>query len=598
MALGVLSLATKRIPLVGTLKSYRREYLRRDIVAALTVAVVAIPQSMAYALIAGLDPVYGLYTAIVSTILGAIFGSSEHLVAGPTNAISLLIASGMAKYMGLSNAYELLFLMTFTVGALQILFGLARMGKAVNYVSHAVIVGFTAGAGILIALGQLNQLLGISIVDAARMPTVRKVLYVATQLQAVNPWALAMGALTMAIILVCRKVDRRLPGSLLGIAIPAALIVAFSLQTRGVKLTGAIPTALPPFAMIGFSLEGFRQVFPGALAIAIIGLVEAISIAKSIAATSRQKIDADQEFLGQGIANLGGSFFQCFAGSGSFTRSAINYQSGAATRVSGILSGLFVALVLVFLAPVARYIPTPSLAGVIMLIGYGMVNLKEMRKIARAERSDAIAMWGTMGATVLMPDLDWAIYMGIAISIALYLQKTNKVPMKILVPSEDRYGKFLEREIGTLRGAVPVLILQLEGNLYFGSASDLEGKLDSLADMAGVFILRLKQVISIDVTSIEIVRNFIHRVRQAGSHVLVCGLHGGLDSMIARSDMLGEVLECDRFFSEDEVFASSTKALARARQLAADMGLAGAGDQAGSGDKAGRMSAPGDSGGR
>lgn len=592
MSHGVFSLVSKRIPLVATMKSYRREYLRRDIVAALTVAIVAIPQSMAYAIIAGVDPVYGLYTAIVSTILGAVFGSSEHLIAGPTNAISLLIASGMAKYMGLTNAYELLFLMTFTVGALQILFGLARLGKAVNYVSHAVIVGFTAGAGVLIALGQLNQLLGISIVDAARMPTMRKVLHVATHLQAVNPWAVAMGVLTMAIILICRKLDRRLPGSLLGIAIPAALIAAFSLQARGVKLTGTIPTALPPFAMIGFSVEGFRQIFPGALAIAIIGLVEAISIAKSIAATSRQKIDADQEFLGQGIANLGGSFFHCFAGSGSFTRSAINYQSGAATRVSGILSGVFVALVLVFLAPVARYIPMPSLSGVIMLIGYGMVNRKEMRKISRAEKSDAIAMWGTMGATVLMPDLDWAIYMGIAISIALYLHKTNKVPMKILMPAEDRFGKFLEREIGTVREPASVLVLQLEGNLYFGSASDLESKLDSLSGMADVFILRLKQVISIDVTSMEIVRNFIHQVRLAGSQVVVCGLHGGLDSMIARSDMLGEVPEEDRFFSEDEVFASSTKALARARHLAAGMGRAETGDQAG------RMAAPGASAGQ
>ena len=555
------------IPLVGTLRNYKKTYLRQDFVAALTVAIVAIPQSMAYAIIAGVNPVYGLYTAIVSTILSSIFGSSSHLIAGPTNAISLLIASGMAQYMNLNNAYELLFLLTFMVGAMQIIFGVIKLGKAINYVSHAVIVGFTAGAGILIALGQLNQLLGISIANSAQLPTLEKLYFVLTHLSSTNPWSLAMGLLTMCLILGCKAINKKLPGSLIGIVIPIGFIISMSLELRGVKLTGNIPTALPPFVMVQFGLEEARQIFSGALAIAIIGLVEAISIAKSIAVSSRQKIDANQEFIGQGIANMIGSFFQCFAGSGSFTRSAINYQSGAVTRVSGILSGVAVAVVLLCLASFAKYIPMPSLAGVIMVIGYGMVNQKEMRKITRSEKSDAVAMWGTMFGTVLMPDLDWAIYMGIAISIGLYLKKTNQVPVKILLPPKGKGGNFVEKEISSLHEPVPVLILQLEGNLYFGSASDLESKLELVSDQAKVYILRLKQVISIDVTSMEIVKQFIHRARQFGAQVLVCGVHDGMNEMLSKSDMLAEVSPENVFIAEHEVFASSTKALVRAHEL-------------------------------
>src|SRR5665647_100154 len=201
----------KYIPLVDTIKSYKKEYIKKYLMASLTVAIVAIPQSMAYAIIAGVNPVYGLYTAILSTILSSVFGSSNHLIAGPTNAISLLVASSMAGFMDRDNVYEMLFLMTFMVGAMQLLFGIIKLGKALNYVSHAVIVGFTAGAGVLIALGQLNQFLGISITNSAQMPTLEKVSYVVTHAGSTNKFALGLGLITVAIILLCKKLNKNLP---------------------------------------------------------------------------------------------------------------------------------------------------------------------------------------------------------------------------------------------------------------------------------------------------------------------------------------------------------------------------------------------------
>lgn len=557
----------KYIPVLETVKSYKKEYIKKDTVSALTVAVLAIPQSMAYAIIAGVNPVYGLYTAIVSSIFGSAFGSSSHLITGPTNAISLLIASNMKNFMGRENAYEMLFMMTFMVGILQILFGAIKLGKVINYVSHAVIVGFTAGAGVLIGLGQLNQILGISIKNSAQMTTMEKLYYILGNLGSINMFSLGLGVLTILVVIACKKWNKNLPGALIGIILSIIIVVLFDLDKAGVKLTGDIPSSLPPFKLFSLDIDFARELLSGALAIAIIGLVEAISIAKSISSTSREKINPNQEFIGQGIANVAGSFFQCFASSGSFTRSAVNYYSGAVTRFSGILSGAIIAVTLLFFAPYAKYIPLPSLAGVIMTIAYSMVNKKEMRKVYKVGKSDSTVMWLTFGATVLMPDLDWAIYMGIIISIALYLRDTNKVPVKILVPSTEAGGYFKEREIDTVKTKEDILIVQIEGNLYFGSAYDLEHKLDTLVDKARVFILRMKSVTMIDITSLDTLKIFIRRIKENGGIVLVCGVSTGLNSMLLNSELTSEIGGENIFMFENEVFASSRKAIERAQVI-------------------------------
>lgn len=568
--IGLSSLTlSKYIPIVETIREYKKEYVSKDLIAALTVAVVAIPQCMAYALIAGVNPVYGLYTGIVSTILGSIFGSSNQLVTGPTNAICLLVAGSMRNYMGLENAYQLLFLMTFLVGFFQIIFGVIRLGKVINFVSHTVIVGFTAGAGVLIALGQLNTILSISIKNSANMSTMEKLYYVITHLSQTNLYALGLGLMTIAIILICKRINKNLPGALIGITVPIIFIIFFALEKKGVKLTGAIPSSLPPFKMVQFSLGSMQNMFSGAFAIAVIGLVEAISIAKSIASTSRQKIDANQEFIGQGIANIGGSFFQCFPASGSFTRSAINYHNGAISRFSGILSGVAVALVLVFFAPYAKYIPSPCLAGVLILTGYNLIDQKEIRKVVKVGKlkSDSIAMWVTCIATILLPNLDYAIYTGIALSIALYLKDTNKVPVKILIPTQGKESQIIEQEITTVKEKVDILIIQLEGNLYFGSASDLEEKLDGLVDKSKVFILRMKYVSAIDLTSLNALKVFVRMVREAGGILIISGVKSDLSSMLENSNLVSDIDVENIFMSENEIFASSNNALARARAV-------------------------------
>ncbi len=343
----------------------------------------------------------------------------------------------------------------------------------------------------------------------------------------------------------------------------------FALEKKGVKLTGTIPSSLPPFKMVQFSLASLKNILSGAFAISIIGLVEAISISKAISTNTHQKIDSNQEFIGQGIANIVSSFFQCFPSSGSFSRSAINFVNGAATRFSGILSGVFVAVVLVFFAPYAKYIPNPCLAGVLIVTGYNLIDQKEIKKVVKAGifSSDSIAMWVTCVLVIVLLNLDYAIYTGIALSVILYLKDTNKAPVKLLIPSQGINSQIIEQEIKSVKEKQEVLIIQLEGNLYFGAASDLGEKLDSLVTKSKVFILRMKYVTTIDLTSISALSVFSRNVREAGGVLIISGVTPDLDSILKKSDVESDVGIDNVFLSENEIFASTTNALARARAV-------------------------------
>lgn len=508
----------KYVPIIETLATYKKEYLRFDFIAALTVAVVALPQSMAYAIIAGVDPVYGLYSAIVLSILGSMFGNSHHLATGPTNAISLLIASNMSVYLGKPNFFEMLFMLTFLAGAIQFLMGVLKLGKLVNYVSHSVIVGFTAGAGVIIALGQLNQLLGISLAKGSHS-TVEKVMATFEHLDQLNYYALGLGLLTIFVSAIAKKINKNIPG---------------------------------------------------ALVIAVIGLVEAVSISKAISAQSMQKLDSNQEFIGQGVANMGGAFFGCIAGSGSFTRSAITFQNGAVTRLAGVLAGVLVMVILLFAAPFAKYIPNAALAGVIMVVAYSMVDKKAVKKVFQSNKNDALVMSVTFLTTILAPELEYAIYGGILISLLLFLRDNGSATVRMLSLLDKDGDRFIETEVKTNPGHsinAPICIIQMGGNLYFGNSSDLEEKLNCTYGQAGIYILKFNSVSYMDITAMETIENFIIRAKREGKKVLLCGIRPGLKEMLERSHIVGHVGLNNIFLAENEVFKSLRSSLRQAEAM-------------------------------
>jgi SulP family sulfate permease len=554
------------IPFLREMRSYRMGDLRSDLVAALTVAIVALPQSMAYAIIAGVDPVYGLYAAVIAAIMGSFFGSSNHLITGPTNAIALMIAGVMKTHAGMDEFYPMLFLLTFMVGAIQFTLGALKVGKIVNFVSHAVIVGFTAGAGIIIGLGQLTELLGVGIAKGYH-PLYEKVYLTLLAAPHVNWFSVGLAVGSIVMIVAAKKIDKRIPGALLALVVSALIAKFFDAGAHGVKLVGVIPDHLPTLMAIRFEPGWISDLMGGAFAIAIVGLVEAIAIAKSISLSSEQHIKPNQEFMGQGVANMTGSLFQCFPCSGSFTRSAINYSAGARTKMAGILSGVIVALTLVYFVSYARFIPMASLAAVIVVVAYGMVDGHAIGRIMRASRYDMSVMIITVLATVIMPDLERAILTGIVLSILVHVWNTGEIKVKLL---RHHGAVFTEHDLNRdSRGLSPVAIVNLDGDLYFGSANDLQDKLREVSEQtdARVFILRLKRVNVVDISAFEVVEGFIEKALEKKKHVLLCGVSPAMERFVRKIGLARKIGEGNLFPAEDKLYASTQKAFERALLL-------------------------------
>src|SRR5215470_1317193 len=384
-----------RVPALESLRTYSAVAARADVLAGLSVAAVAVPQAMAYAMIAGLPAQYGLYTAIVMTVVGALLDSSRQLINGPTNAISIALLSAIGSLGGQEERVQAAILIAFMAGAIQLAISVLRLGDLTRYISHSVIVGFTAGASVLLVLDQTKNLLGLKAVGDAHAHFLYRFWLTITQGGAIHPSTLLIGVTSIAMILALRWLKRLmdwrlLPEFLIVVVVMGAVTARLGLADQGVAVVGDIPAALPALHLPALGAPYLRDLGGSALTIALLGLLEAISMAKAIAAVTGQKLDMNQQCLSEGVANLAGSFFQCMPGSGSLTRSAINQRAGASTQWSGVWSAAAVALIMMVFAPYARYIPRSALAGLLMLTAARMVNLRELRYHMRVSRFDAV----------------------------------------------------------------------------------------------------------------------------------------------------------------------------------------------------------------
>jgi len=391
-----------------------RGSLRADVIAGLTNAVIVLPQGVAFALIAGLPPEYGLYTAMVTPVIAALFGSSWHLISGPTTAISIVVFATVSPYFepGTGDYIGAVLILTLLAGIYQLVFGLARLGSMVNFVSHTVVVGFTAGAAVLIFTSQVKTILGL---DLPRENFVGTWAQVVEHLTHVNLWVLFIALVTAATAIFVRRINPRLPHLLLGMLAGAIVTWLSNATAHGVTLLGPLTSHLPPPSIPALSFESLRVLGSSALAVAILGLIEAVSISRSIAVKSYQRIDGNQEFIGQGMSNIVGSFFSAYAGSGSFTRSGVNYAAGARTPMSAIFAAGWLALLLLFVADLTRYLPIPAMGGIILVVAWGLIDLAEVRKIIRS----GIYEWSVLAATffaTLFLELEFAVYGGVLLS--------------------------------------------------------------------------------------------------------------------------------------------------------------------------------------
>lgn len=529
------------VPAFDSLRSYSLKVLGLDTMAGLTVAAVAVPQAMAYALIAGIPPQYGLYTAIVMTSVGALFDSSKQLINGPTNAISIAVLSAV---VGFSEPERIpaVILLAFLVGAVQLGITLLRLGDLSRYISHAVIVGFTLGAATLIVLDQAKNLLGLKGHGTGEDHFLKRFWLTLSHFDQTNMPTLFVGLGTVVIALALYWINQRyrlrFPEFLLALFSMAVVVWYWGLDGQGVAVVGKIPAKLPSFAFPEFKWASVRELANSSLAIALLGLLEAIAMAKAIANQTGQKLDMNQQCLSEGLANLTGSLFHCYPGSGSLTRSTINHLAGAQTQWSGVFSALVVALTVLLFAPYAFYIPRAGLAGILILGAWRLVDKRELAYYVRTTRYDACIVSLTAISAVAV-SVEFCVLIGVLMSFALYVPQAAHVYLTELTLAPERV---VRERISTDPVCNRIKIYSLEGELFFGAAPELEEHLSSILEATKtgvrVVVLRMKRARNADAVTLKVMDRFISRMQAAQVTVLLCGLRPDLAKVIDAGGLL------------------------------------------------------------
>jgi SulP family sulfate permease len=523
------------LPFLAWFPLISRASLRADFMAGLTGAVIVLPQGVAFATIAGLPPQYGLYTAMVTPIIAALFGSSRHLISGPTTAISIVVFASVSHHAtpGTPEFITLALTMTFLAGVYQLAFGLARLGVLVNFVSHTVVMGFTAGAAILIATSQLKHVLGIPIPRGESFAHTWVEIY--RQLDQANLSILGIALVTLVTAAVVKRLFPRLPNLLLGLIAGSLVAVVAGGAERGVTFVGQIPAQLPPLSMPDFSVSAIRQLAPEAFAVALLGLIEAVSIARSVATKSHQRIDGNQEFIGQGLSNMVGSFFSSYAGSGSFTRSGINYQAGAQTPMAAIFAAVLLMLVVLLIAPLTAYLPVAAMGGVILLVAYGLIDFHHIWETLTKSRGETAILLVTFFATLFL-ELEFAIYLGVLLSLILFLARTSRPDVVTLAPdSHESSHKFVNVETKPVSECPQLKVIRIDRAIYFGSVNYIQSRLDAITEKEHIVhvLIDASRMNYIDMAGAEMLVLENRRLRARGGGLYFCGLKSSVWQFIA-----------------------------------------------------------------
>lgn len=559
-------------PFWESTRGYNRNKLQRDMLAGLTVSVVALPQAMAYAFIADVPMEYGVYAVIVQCFIGSLFNSQKFLSLGPTNTQSLLVASTITRLAGGNPTLYLQLVITLTLlkGLIQMAMALARLGGLVRYVSQSVITGFTAGAGVLIAVGQINWMLGFSVQRSKEQwpGIVGIVQRLVPQIDQIKPISIAVGLACLVIVIGARKLARLAPGPLFAVVLSGVFVAVMGYGNEQLPLMPQLPTASEALHIFKWPHLSFAQVellFAGALALALLGLLEAYSIGKTIAAKTGQSINANQELFSQGMTNTFSSFFQCIPGSGSFARSALNHYAGAATAYAGIFNAVFVAAIFLVFSRWATCIPMASLAAILFVIAFGLLDFGHFFKLCRSNRSDATVFAITFLATLFIP-LSYAVFVGIFLNLAQFIQRSSHLHIAEMVRSSA--GPFVEQPLQEKHGQRTVLFLQMEGDLFFGVADELRQRLTRI-HMSGsrVVIFRLKRTHAIDSTVMQVMQDFALQMSESGRYVVLCGVRDDLMEDMQQYGLVDTIGQENVFPTRFGIFASAQRALDRAKQL-------------------------------
>lgn len=534
-----------------------RRTLRDDLLAGLTGALVVLPQGVAFATIAGMPPEYGLYAGMVPAIVAALFGSSWHLVSGPTTAASVVLFSvlsahavpGSATYIGLALVLTLL------VGMVQLFMGVARLGSLVNFISHAVIIGFTAGAALSIGANQIGNFFGIAV--PAGSGFIGSLETLALHLGAINPFVLGVSVTTLAVGMATRHWLPRVPYMIVAMGagglLAAMLNLHYGQAATGITTVGALPATLPPVSVPPLSLDSLRSLGSGVLAVALLTLTEAVSIARAMALKTGQSLDGNQEFIGQGLSNIVGSFFSGYVATGSFNRSAVNIDAGAKTPLAAVMGAFLLMILVLLVAPLADWLPNAAMAGVLFLVAWSLIDFPHIRQILRASRSQSLILVSTF-VTALLFSLEESIMLGVLLSFTFYLRRTSRPAILARIPDpESSRRKFINVTAGT-RECPQLRIVRIDGSLYFGSTGHLEEQLACEGDQAHLAIVG-DGINFIDMDAAEFIANEAERRRAAGGGLYFIRLKRAVRVSLRRGGYLQRL-------GRDAIYESKSEAIA------------------------------------
>ena len=527
------------IPILNWMPSYKKEWLKGDISAGLTVGVLLIPQGMAYAMLAGLPPIYGLYAALMPLIIYAVFGTSRQLAVGPVAMDSLLVLSGVGAFaaVGSEHFIEVALLLALIEGFILLIMGVLRMGFLVNFLSNPVISGFTSAASLIIGLNQLKHILGISLPSSNHLYTI-----LLSAFQGVSEWnwiSIALGIGGIILIKSLKKVNKQIPAALVIVVVSIVAAYGFSLDVQGVKIVGVIPTGLPSFHVPNIDLELIPKLIPIALTLALVAFLEAISVAKAVHSTHRDyEIDPNQELRALGLSNIVGSLFQSFSVTGGFSRTAVNDQSGAKTGLASIISALLIAFTLLFLTPLFYYLPNAILAYIIMVAVSVLLDFKEPIRLWKTERRDLLVLIITFVATLSLGIAN-GIGLGVVISLMLVTYKSAYPHMAQLGQLK---GTNYFRNISRFDDAIDLkemLIVRFDAQLFFVNAAMFRDKTLDWASKKKdlkVIVFDFQSINNMDSSSIKILIDMLEFYKERNISLLFAGVKGPLRDVLEAND--------------------------------------------------------------
>ncbi len=560
----------KLLPATGWLSSYTREEFASDSLAGTIVAIMLIPQGMAYALLAGLPPEVGLYASIAPLIAYALLGSSRTLAVGPVAIVSLMTASALGG-LATSRPDDLIagaLILALLSGAILIAMGIARLGVLVNFLSHPVISGFTSAAALVIGFSQLKHLLGIDIPQSHLITDTMGNVF--SQISDINSITVFIGVGTVLFLAIWRgSLERQLkkltplglPGGVVGPISKAGALVAVTVATfgvwifrldesAGVAIVGTIPSGLPPLTVPRFDPELWQELLPAAALISFVGFLESISVAKSLAAKRRQKVHADQELIALGTANVSAAFTGGYAVTGGFSRSMVNFTSGAATPLASIITATLVAVTVIFFSPLFHFLPKAVLASIIIVAVASLVDLKAFINAWNYSKTDAISLAATFVA-VLATGVEFGIIFGATISIGLYLWRTSRPHTAIVgrVGQTEHFRNVNRHKVSTYPN---ILTVRIDESLYFANTAYLEDVLlDTIIDHAAIrhLILICSAVNFIDTSALESLERLIDRLRDAGVTFHLAEVKGPVMDKLEHTDFLNHLKPGQVFLS-------------------------------------------------